>query len=277
MSTNQNCRNKVELDRDGLDARTHGLPGLAVTTVRTAAVTWRKASSIGPSRHSTWPSRTIRKMPWPSITGPPSTRSKAGSRRSGQIEKEQGRIKKEQGRIEKKATEDDREAMRDYEEAIRLHKEIAGAGKAQPNAVPLGTAELYDAYLNLAHTSTRQATSTGRFAIIPMPLTLPQNAPTPIAAGAVYYEIGRYDLAIDDYTKAIAFVPRSSNADEEAAEGARLARKRAEGYLGRGTAYLAKGFPDLAFGDLTEAQHLDPTSQQALWQRAIAGLKLGES
>ena len=101
----------------------------------------------------------------------------------GQIEKEQGRIEKEQGRIEKKATEDDREAMRDYEEAIRLHKEIAGAGKAQPNAVPLGTAELYDAYLNLARTSTRQATSTGRFAIIPMPLTLPQNAPTPIAAG----------------------------------------------------------------------------------------------
>ena len=196
--------------------------------------------------------------------------------KQGRIEKEQGGSRRSKAGSRRRLRRNDREAMRDYEEAIRLHKEIAGAGKAQPNAVPLGTAELYDAYLNLgAH--FHQAGDLDR-AIRNYTDAIDVAAKCADAycgRGAVYYEIGRYNLAIDDYTKAIAFVPRSSNADEEAAEGARLARKRAEGYLGRGTAYLAKGFPDLAFGDLTEAQHLDPTSQQALWQRAIAGLKLG--
>ena len=77
---------------------------------------------------------------------------------------------------------------------------------------------------------------------------------------AVYYEIGRYNLAIDDYTKAIAFVPRSSNADEEAAEWPDSPGNGRRDIWAGARRTWQRCFPDLAFGDLTEAQHLDPTS-----------------
>lgn len=80
-----------------------------------------------------------------------------------------------------------------------------------------------------------------------------------IRAG-IYYWMGVYDSAIDDYNKAIDLDP-----------------KDALFYLGRGRAYLEKGELDKAIADFTRALQLDPKLPRAFYERGNAYFKRGEA
>jgi tetratricopeptide (TPR) repeat protein len=90
------------------------------------------------------------------------------------------------------------------------------------------------------------------------PLLHPKSAMDYNQRGVHYYEKGRYDRALTDFTSAI-----------------RLDKSITEAYANRGWAFLKKDDPDSALGDFDEAIRLDPGHVGAYGGRAEAHLGQG--
>lgn len=80
-----------------------------------------------------------------------------------------------------------------------------------------------------------------------------------VDAGHSYYAQKQWDMAIDEYTKAIELRP-----------------KFAEAYWGRGLSYFYKEDYDKAIAEYTAAIEADPNYAQAYYQRGIAYLTIGD-
>ena len=75
----------------------------------------------------------------------------------------------------------------------------------------------------------------------------------------VYLIKGEYQLAIDDYTKALQFIPRYTKKWDTITSK----QKDEYAYAGRGTAYAQTREYELALSDLTKAIELNPDNENA--------------
>jgi tetratricopeptide (TPR) repeat protein len=80
-----------------------------------------------------------------------------------------------------------------------------------------------------------------------------------IIRGNIYLNRGEFQLAIDDYSKALTFVPRSSPKWNKITP----LQKDEYAYEGRGWAYAQIGEYNLALSDLTKALELNPNNSNA--------------
>lgn len=87
----------------------------------------------------------------------------------------------------------------------------------------------------------------------------PTKAHAHLIRGVELYEDGRYDEAVEEYTKAIELYPNYATA-----------------YDGRGSAYADKGQYDLAIADFTKAIEIDPHYIVAYFNRGLSYKAQGE-
>jgi tetratricopeptide (TPR) repeat protein len=95
------------------------------------------------------------------------------------------------------------------------------------------------------------------------------DAPAEVEAGKQALREGKYDEAVESFTRAIANSQDTGLPDPQKIE--------ADVYFQRGTAYLGMGFPDTAAQDFTTAINLTPQEGAYFEQRACAHQDLGDS